>query len=139
MEQRISFVTLRVADLDAAVAHHEAMGWTARMVVPGAVAFFELGPGIVLSLFHAEGFDADLGGAADTTFTLAHNLNSAEEVDAVVAEMVATGATVAKAPQRADWGGYHATVIDPLGVAWEIAHNPGVRIEPDGSVTWLDP
>jgi catechol 2,3-dioxygenase-like lactoylglutathione lyase family enzyme len=136
MEQRVDFVTVRVTDLDASTRYYvEGLGWEPLLGVPGEVTFFQIGPGKTLSLFEAGGFDADLGGAVDATFTLAHNVGSDAEVDAVVDQMAAAGASVLKAPQAADWGGYHATVIDPAGVCWEIAHNPGWSVADDGTVS----
>jgi uncharacterized glyoxalase superfamily protein PhnB len=71
---------------------------------------------------------------AGAGFTLAHNVGSPEEVRAVVDEAVAAGAVVVKEPQRAAFGGFHAYLTDPVGIRWEIAHNPGLRVLPDGTV-----
>lgn len=134
MEQRIHFVTVRVEDLAAATRYYEeALGWRPLLAVPGEVTFFQSAPGQVLALFAAEGFDADTGGHT-ASFSIAHNVDTDQEVDEVVALMVAGGARVLKAPQLADWGGYHGVVADPAGCVWEVAHNPGFAVADDGTV-----
>lgn len=135
VKQRIDFITLRVEDLDSALRfYQEALGWQALWVVPGEVAFFQVAPGQVLSLFSADGFDEDMPDHGDITMTLAHNVGSEEAVRDLVAEMTAGGAEVLKPPTRAEWGGYHATMRDPAGFGWEIAYNPGWSVDSDGTV-----
>lgn len=134
MEQRIDFVTIRVEDLDAATSYYtDALGWQPLLAVPGEVTFFQSAHGQVLALFAAEGFDADAGGHV-ASFSVAHNVGTDDEVDDVVALMVAGGARVLKPPQHADWGGYHGVVVDPVGCVWEVAHNPGFSVAEDGTV-----
>ncbi len=67
--------------------------------------------------------------------TLAYNTRSTEEVDAVVAEARAAGATIAREPASTFWGGYSGLFIDPEGHPWEVAHNPGWNIDERGSVS----
>jgi uncharacterized glyoxalase superfamily protein PhnB len=135
MKQRIDFITLRVGDLESAVTFYEqALGWQALWVVPGEVAFFQVAPGQVLSLFNSVGFEQDLPGQRGMNMTMAHNVESEAAVRDLVAEMAAGGAEVLKAPARSDWGGYHATLRDPAGFGWEIAYNPGWSVDPDGTV-----
>jgi uncharacterized protein len=66
--------------------------------------------------------------------TLAHNVGSPAEVDAVIEEARAAGATIGREPAATFWGGYSGVFIDPDGHPWEVAHNPGWRLNPDGSV-----
>lgn len=135
MEQRIDFITLRVEDLEGALSfYRQSLGWQPLWVVPGEVAFFQVAPGQILSLFNAAGFDEDAAGQLGMTMTLAHNVESEEAVRDVVDEMSAGGAEVLKSPTRAEWGGYHATLRDPAGFGWEVAYNPGWSVEEDGSV-----
>lgn len=135
MERRVDLVTVRVADVESATRYYvDGLGWQPLLAVPGEVTFFQIAPGQALSLFDAAGFDADLGGRVETTCTLAQIVGTEDEVDAVVEAMVVAGASILKPPQRADWGGYHALVADPSGVCWEIAHNPGWSVGPDGEV-----
>lgn len=136
MEQRIDLITLRVEDLEAATRYYtEGLGWRPLLSVPGEVTFLQVAPGLALSLFVASGFDADIGGRLQASFTLAHNVGGEEEVREVVDDMVSSGGTLLKGPQRADWGGWHALVADPTGVCWEIAHNPGWSVADDGTVS----
>jgi len=139
MHQRADFITLATADLDAARAFYAAgLGWSPLLDVPGEILFFQVGHGLVLGLFEASAFDADLGGPgsppAVSGVTLSQNAASAAEVDVTVERMHAAGGVVVKPPQNAAFGGYHAHVADPNGVVWEIAFNPGWSVEADGTV-----
>ena len=136
MEQRVDIITVRVSDMEAATSYYvERLGWRAVLAVPGEVTFLQIAHGQVLALFDAAGFDEDLGPTVSASFNLAHNVSSEAEVDALVNEMLGAGATLLRAPQRAPWGGYHGFVLDPAGCCWEIAHNAGWSIGPDGAVS----
>jgi uncharacterized protein len=142
MEQRLSLVTLGVADLARSVAFYEALGWRRGLRAAEGVAFFQLG-GVVLSLWDENSLadDAGVPARADKGFrgmALAHNVRSREEVDAAVVAVEAAGGTVTKAPEEKFWGGYGAYVADLDGHAWEIAWNPGFAIAADGSITLPD-
>ncbi|PDP87848.1 glyoxalase [Glycomyces fuscus] len=142
MKQQVHFITLATADLDAARAfYRDGLGWEPLMDVPGEIVFFQVAPGQVLGLFDAEKFDRDLGRPSGTTgvagLTLSHNVDGPEEVARTVEAMARAGAKVLKTPQRGEFGGiFHAHVEDPNGVVWEIAHNPGWRVEEDGRVVF---
>ncbi len=137
MEQRISLVTLGVSDLARSRRFYEGVGWTTRAAPGDDVVFFQAG-GLVVALWsraelaHDSGVD-DPGGWGG--ITLAHNVRSPEEVDAVVAEARAAGATVTREPGPTFWGGYSGVFADPDGHPWEVAHNPRWRLADDGSVT----
>jgi len=139
MEQRISFLTLGVADLTRSKSFYEALGWTASTYGAGAgVVFFQLN-GMVLGLFpHGElASDAGLPPTVVTGFrgvTISHNTRSQVEADAVIGEALAAGGTLLKAGHRASWGGYVAYFADPDGHVWEVCHNPNATIGADGSV-----
>lgn len=135
MEQRLSLITLGVRDLKRARAFYEALGWTSGAEVEDEVVFFQLG-GIVLALWGRESLAEDSavedsGGWGGVT--IAHNLRSPEEVDEVIEQARAAGATIGREPEERPWGGYSAIMIDPEGHAWEIAHNPRWTVTPDGS------
>ena len=142
MEPRITLITLGVRDLAHAVRfYRDGLGWTpASASVEGDVAFFQLN-GMVLALWGRDklAHDAQLsddggwGGIA-----LAQNQVSREAVNEVVTRAVAAGATVLKAPEPTDWGGYSGYVADPDGHPWEIAHNPGFALGEDGALTVPD-
>jgi uncharacterized glyoxalase superfamily protein PhnB len=135
MEPRVTIFTIRVEDLEAATRYYvDGLRWQPLLAVPGEVTFLQVGPGVALSLFDATGFDADAGRSPRFPFSLAHNVDSEEAVREAVATMVDAGGTVLKQPQPAVWGGYHAYVADPVGVAWEVAHNPAWSVAADGTV-----
>lgn len=135
MEQRISLITLGVRDVGRANAFYEALGW--RGATPdGDVYFFEAG-GMVVALWSRAKL-ADDSGVVDTGgwggVTIAHNVRSPEEVDAVIGEARRAGATIGREPAATSWGGYSAAFVDPDGHAWEIAHNPAWEIDDEGRV-----
>jgi catechol 2,3-dioxygenase-like lactoylglutathione lyase family enzyme len=136
VDQRLSLVTLGVADLDRAKAFYEALGW--RGVSPSAdVVFFQAG-GMVVALWGREQLAedsvvADPGGWGG--ITLAHNVGSPAEVDAVLADAERAGGTVARAGAATFWSGYSGVFHDPDGHPWEVAHNPFWTLGEDGSVS----
>lgn len=138
MEQRLTLITLGVADLERSRRFYAALGW--REIEPrrDSVAFFQLN-GIGLSLFPRTELakDAQVADKAGgfSGITLAHTLRSEAEVDALFREMVAAGAKPAKAPVKVFWGGYSGYVADPDGHLWEIAHNPFFPLDDAGNVT----
>lgn len=139
MQQQVHFTTLATPDLDAARRFYcTGLEWTPLLDVPGEILFFQIGPGAVLGMYDADAFDRDLGREPASTspvgVTLAHNVAGPDDVDSMFAAAVAAGATPIKAPQSTSFGGYHAHVADPNGVIWEICHNPGWQVEPDGTV-----
>ena len=142
VEQRLSLVTLGVADLDRSVAFYEGLGWARSLRAAAGVAFFQLG-GIGLSLYPADDLAADAGlppfhnegsGGGFRGVTLAHNVRAREEVDRVAAVLAGLGGTMVKPPEEKGWGGYGAYVLDPDGHAWEIAWNPGFPLGEDGTI-----
>lgn len=128
MDQRLSFVTLPVADRARSRAFYvDGLGW--EPLFDGIdVLMFRVGERLVLSLWDEAGFEAEVGpvrrGEGHPPVTLSHNLATEAEVDAVVEQARAAGAEV-REPTRREWGGYSGHVFDPDGVAWEIAVNPG--------------
>jgi uncharacterized protein len=135
MEQRLSLVTLGVADLARARAFYGALGWKPA-TDDADVVFLQAGC-MVLALWGRDELAKD-SGVRDSGgwggVTLAHNVRSPAEVDAVLAEAKAAGATIARAGGATFWGGYSGIFLDPDGHPWEVAHNPGWSLEPDGSV-----
>ncbi len=140
MEQRLSLVTLGVPDLDAARRFYlEGLGWTPVLDVVGQVAFIQVAPGVLLSLFDAAELAADIGDGraaapAVANVTLAHSVGSEAEVDAALADAERAGATILKPARRAAWGGYHGYFADPAGTPWEVAYNPGLLVDDEGGV-----
>jgi uncharacterized protein len=140
MDQRLHFLTLATADLDASRRFYgDGLGWTALLDVPGEIIFFQIAPGLVLGLFDADKFDQDLLRDRSTTgvsgITLAQNLPDRDSVVATLAAFERAGGTIIKPAQEGAFGGvFHGHAADPNGVIWEIAYNPGWRIDDDGSV-----
>lgn len=129
MEPRISFVTLAVRDLDAARRFYvDGLGWAPELDVPGEVVMIRVGDHLLLSLWDEAHFEAEVGriGRSDGVppFTLAHNVATRDQVDAVLVDAESAGAEVGRAAER-DWGGYTGYFSDPDGVRWEVAYNPG--------------
>lgn len=130
VDQRISFVTLAVADLDASRRFYlDGLGWTAALDVPGEVLMIQAGEHLVLSLWVDRAFEAEVGplrrGPGVAPITLAHNVPSTDEVDAVLATARQAGADPVGAAEQREWGGYTGYFGDPDGYRWEIAYNPG--------------
>jgi catechol 2,3-dioxygenase-like lactoylglutathione lyase family enzyme len=140
MDPRVNFITFATRDLDAARAfYRDGFGWEPLVDVPGEIVFFQVGPGLVLGLYDSLTFNDDLGRQVHdisiSGVTLSQNVDSPAAVDALVASAVGAGAAVLKVPQVAAFGGYHGHFVDPNGVIWEIAHNPGWSVDPSGAVT----
>jgi catechol 2,3-dioxygenase-like lactoylglutathione lyase family enzyme len=138
---RLSIVTLGVADLGRSIAFYERLGWERRASsVPDVIAWFDLG-GTYLGLFPRDELaaDADIAdpGAAPrfSGVTLAMNVESDAEVERIVAEAEAAGATILKRPMVAIFDGLDAYFADPDGHAWEVAHNPGFPLDDEGRIT----
>ena len=137
MDQRVSVITLGVADLGRAREFYQALGWRQGNDEADDVAFFQAG-GMVFALWDRamlaeDSAVSDAGGWGGVT--LAHNAGSAEAVDKIINEARAAGAVIGREPARTFWGGYSGVFIDPDGHPWEIAHNPGWPLGADGSIT----
>jgi catechol 2,3-dioxygenase-like lactoylglutathione lyase family enzyme len=136
MEQRISLITLGVADLQRSMDFYAALGWDGSSP-DGDVAFYQAGDMIFAVWSRAklaeDSVTEDSGGWGG--ITLAHNVRSPAEVDAVLDQARAAGARVAREGAETPWGGYSGVFHDPDGHAWEVAHNPGWTIGEDGSVS----
>jgi uncharacterized protein len=130
MDQRISFITLAVRDLDATRSFYvDGLGWRPELDVPGEVLMIKTGERLVLSLWAEGSFEAEVGpivrGTGVPPLTLAHNLATREQVDAVLETARAAGADPVQAGVEREWGGYSGYFADPDGYRWEIAFNPG--------------
>ena len=135
MEQRLSLVTLGVADLAVARRFYEALGWSEIPRAEGVV-FFQAGC-MVVALWGRDELAVDSGvadGGGWGGVTLAHNVRSREAVDTVIREARAAGAGIAREPGETFWGGYSGVFVDPDGHPWEVAHNPYWTLAEDGSV-----
>jgi uncharacterized protein len=136
VEQRVSVVTLGVRDLGRARAFYEALGWKTGAEPDDDVVFFQSG-GMIVSLWGRDQLAVDSGvqdGGGWGGITLAHNVRSPAEVDAVLAQADAAGGTIRRPAAKTFWGGYSGVFTDPDGHSWEIAHNPHWTLGRDGSI-----
>ena len=137
MRQTISFVTLGVADLERSRRFYRALGWRESSASQPAVAFFQAGS-VAFALFGRADLAADAGVAAQGSgfpgFTLAHNVASATEVDALLGEAVAAGGRLVSAGNEAPWGGYRGYFADPDGFLWEVCFNPFFPVDEAGFI-----
>jgi catechol 2,3-dioxygenase-like lactoylglutathione lyase family enzyme len=136
MEQRVSLITLGVRDLARARSFYEGLGWKSGAAPADDVVFFQAGC-MIVALWGRDQLAEDTaiedsGGWGGVT--LAYNTRSLEEVDRVLAEVEPAGGTVLRPGGETFWGGYSGAFADPEGHPWEVAHNPGWRLDADGSV-----
>ena len=140
MKQRMSVITLGVADIMRATAFYQSMGWHVDVSIDtenDQIRFFQAGDTIV-SLWNRAKLAAD-GGVVDGGgwggVTLGYNVDSPEEVDEILAAAKAAGGTITRSGGKMFWGGYSGVFVDPDGHPWEVAHNPAWTVHEDGSVT----
>lgn len=135
MRPVITLVTLGVSDMPRARAFYAAMGWKEAAGSSDDVAFLH-GAGTALALWSRASLAEDSGVEDDRGgwggITLAHNVGSPAEVDAVLAEAAKAGGRVVREGGAAFWGGYTGIFADPDDHRWEVAHNPGWGIDEAG-------
>jgi uncharacterized protein len=135
MDQRLSLVTLGISDLDRARRFYEALGWKTGAEEGDDVVFFQAGC-MVVGLWSREKLAEDSAvtdGGGWGGITLAYNTRSQEEVDEVIDQARAAGATIGREPAETFYGGYSGIFIDPDGYPWEVAHNPRWTIADEGA------
>jgi uncharacterized protein len=136
VKQSVSLITLGVSDVERAAAFYAALGWSPTREIEETI-FFQAN-GVVLVLWGRDKLAKDMG-IEDSSegwggIALAHNVGSREEVDRISAKADEAGAVVTRQPAETFYGGYAAGFRDPDGHVWEVAHNPGFTLLPDGSV-----
>ena len=139
MKPRISLITLGVENLDRAIRfYRDGLGLSTPGIVGaefehGAVAFFDLQPGLKLALWPRASIAHDTGihegVPSPTEFTLGHNVASKVEVDSVMQQARAAGAVIVKEAHETFWGGYAGYFQDPDGHLWEVAWNPAWELQ----------
>ena len=136
MDQRVSLITLGVADLKRARAFYDALGWSTHDGPEEDVVFYQAG-GMIVALWSREELAKD-SGVEDSGgwggITLSYNVRSPAEVDAVIEEARAAGARIPRAGAPTFWGGYSGVFVDPDGHPWEVAHNPFWTLDDDGTI-----
>lgn len=140
MEQRVSLITLGVADIDASAAFYEALGWTRVESPDGVVAFDLIGQTLGLypkaALADELGIEvADIGGFSG--ISMGHNVPNKEDVGPLLERAKQAGGRVIKPAQDVFWGGHHGYFADVDGHIWEVAHNPFSKLGPNGEFRWL--
>ena len=142
MEQRVSIITIGVADVTQSRAFYERLGWQAAPVSNASITFFDLG-GFALALYGRTALADDARVAEDgqgfAGVTLAQNVRSPAEVDAMLAAATAAGGTLVKPAEKVFWGGYSGYFADPDGHLWEIAWNPYFPLDEAGAVSLTPP
>lgn len=137
MRQKFTLITLGVHNIARALAFYEGLGWQRSADSTEDMIFFPLG-GMVLGLYprHLLAEDACVPeeGSGFSGMSIAYNARSAAEVDAVLKEVEALGATIVKPAQKVFWGGYSGYFKDPDGHLFEVAHNPFWELDEQGNV-----
>ncbi|MCG3269132.1 VOC family protein [Yoonia sp. I 8.24] len=135
--QRVTLITLGVADLNRAKAFYGALGWAPTSETE-TVVFYQIN-GMVLGFFGLDALAKDQGRPGTKlgtgAMTLAQNFETESEVDAAYAAALDVGATALKSPEKVFWGGYSGYYADPDGHVWEVAYNPFWPLNADGSLT----
>lgn len=138
--QRVTLITLGVADLERSTAFYAALGWEPKEHLPEA-RFYQIN-GMVLGLFGLEDLAKDQGREGVALgiggSTLGQNFPTEAEVDEAYERALAAGATELKRPEKVFWGGYSGYYADPDGHVWEVAMNPFWPLNDDGSLTLPD-
>jgi uncharacterized protein len=138
MDQRLSMITLGVTDVERSLKFYEALGWQGS--TENDIVFFQAG-GMIIALWDRAKLAEDSGVSdkgGTSGFTLALNVRSPGEADAVAEEVRSAGGTVTREPAETFWGGYSFAFTDPDGHPWEVAHNPFWTVTEDGQ-TLMDP
>ncbi len=138
MKQHVHLITLGVRNVEASKKFYmETLGWTPSSSSNNEITFFQAG-GVVLSLYQreklAEDALVDPEGDGFAGFTLAYNARSEAEVDEIVRDLKSKGVKILKEPEKAFWGGYSSYFADPDGNCWEVAHNPFIPFDENGSL-----
>ena len=136
MSGHVTIITLGVADVARSTTFYEALGFQKSSASEDSITFLSAGA-VIVALYGREALAADAAVPAEGSgfrgVTLATNMESESQVDETFAHWVAAGAASLKQPQATEWGGYSSYVADPDGHLWEIAFNPFMQLNPDGS------
>ena len=143
MEPSVSFVTLGVRNVEVSRRFYvDGLGWEPMLFVPGEVLFVQIAHGVLLSLFDIEHFSREAEGIyrgdQSAPISLGHLVDSDNAVAEVIEKAASSGGRVVTPASRRDWGGISGYFADPDGYLWEVAHNPGFKVAPDGKVSMGD-
>ena len=130
-------VSLGVDDIAASTAFYERLGWVPSQKASNEnITFFQMG-GIMIGLYGREALAQEMNLAVGTGFggmAIAHNARSVVEVDEILVLAESAGAKILKPAEEVFWGGYSGYFQDPDGHVWEVAYNPFLDINEDGTV-----
>ena len=139
MKPHVTLITLGVSDLQRSLEFYRdglalpTDGILGDEFEYGATVNFRLDGNLILALWPYTSIQTDSGvetGRSETvSFSLAHNVNSKEEVDEVLIQAEAAGAQIVDRPKVRFWGGYGGYFRDPDGHLWEVAWNPDIVVE----------
>ncbi len=140
MEQRLSIITLGVQDLAISRAFYDALGWKiASEEQSEEIVTYDL-ISMTLALYPLNKLEEDVTvnvkPQKHSTFTIAYNVGSPEDVETTLLEAVSAGGKLVKPAEKAFWGGYSGYFSDPDGYLWEVAHNPFSQLGPKGEFQW---
>lgn len=140
MEQRLSIITLGVADLQRSRKFYDALGWKIASEAHAAdILAYDL-PAMTLALYPLDKLADDakvaMSDKIQPSFTLAYNVSSEQEVEEVLQEAIKAGGKCIKPAEKVFWGGYSGYFADPDGYLWEVAHNPYAPLGPKGEFQW---
>lgn len=135
----ITAITLGVRDVEVSRTFYvDGLGFRPVLHLPGQISFVQAAPGQLLALWDVEQMPSEYGdvahGPSGPPISLGHNVADAEHVEQLYAAALAAGATSVSSPATREWGGTSACVADPDGFRWDFVHNPGFRVDPDGTV-----
>lgn len=139
---RITAITLGVRDVAASRRFYvEGLGWPALFEAEGEIFFIQIAAGQMLGVWNVESMHSEYGdvalpaeGAPAIPMSLGRNVDSVDQVHQEIERALAAGATLVQAPQKQTWGGTSGCFADPDGYRWDIVHNPGLRVDPDGTL-----
>src|SRR4051812_25499712 len=134
----ITAITLGVRDVERSRAFYvDGLGFRSVLHLP-EISFVQGAPGQLLALWDVTAMPSEYGdvahGPSAPPVSLGHNVAAAEEVEQLYAAALAVGASSVSAPSVREWGGVSACVADPDGDRWGFVHNPGLPVDPDGTV-----
>lgn len=138
----VTAITLGVRDVAASRRFYaDGLGWRVLWENPGEIVFFQSAAGQMLALWNVKSRPHEYGDVAHPApgtpaipISLGRNVDRREEVDREIERALAAGATLVKAAQKQEWGGYSGCFADPDGYRWDIVFNPGLRVDPDGTL-----
>lgn len=141
MEPSVNFVTLGVRNVEVSRRFYvDGLGWNPTLFVPGEVLFLQIGHGLLLSLYDIQHLAREASGLyygeESAPVSLGHLVDSDRAVGEVLEHAAFCGGRIVTPASRRDWGGISGYFADPDGYLWEVAHNPGFKVAPDGTVSF---